>query len=34
MSPLVHQFAEFLQDLQQLERAALSSHGSLILDAF
>ncbi|MEA2237177.1 MAG: phosphoserine phosphatase RsbU/P [Thermoanaerobaculia bacterium] len=34
MSPLVHQFAEFLHDLQQLERAALSSHGSLILDAF
>jgi sigma-B regulation protein RsbU (phosphoserine phosphatase) len=34
MPPLAHQFAEFLQDLQQLERAALSSHGSLILDAF
>src|SRR5947199_3691310 len=34
MSPLVHQFAEFLHDLQQLERAALSSHGALILDAF
>ena len=32
--PLVHQFAEFLHDLQQLERAALPSHGSLILDAF
>jgi len=34
MSPLVNQFAEFLHDLQQLERAALSSHGSLIFDAF
>jgi sigma-B regulation protein RsbU (phosphoserine phosphatase) len=34
MSPLANQFAEFLQDLQQLERAALSSHGSLIFDAF
>ncbi len=34
MSPLVHRFSEFLQDLQQLERAALSSHGTLILDAF
>src|SRR6266576_525988 len=34
MSPLVNQFAEFLHDLQQLERAVLSSHGSLIFDAF
>jgi Serine phosphatase RsbU, regulator of sigma subunit len=34
MSPVVHQFAAFLQDLQQLERAALSSHGTLIFDAF
>jgi len=34
MSPLVHQFAEFLHDLQQLERAALPSHGALIFDAF
>src|SRR5882757_9576789 len=34
MPALVHQFAEFLHDLQQLERAALSSHGTLILDAF
>ena len=34
MSPLAQQFAEFLHDLQQLERAALPSHGSLILDAF
>src|ERR1043166_8097753 len=34
MSLLVHQFAEFLHDLQQLERAALPSHGALILDAF
>lgn len=34
MPPLANQFAEFLQDLQQLERAALSSHGSLIFDAF
>ena len=34
MPALVHQFAEFLHDLQQLERAALPSHGTLILDAF
>jgi sigma-B regulation protein RsbU (phosphoserine phosphatase) len=34
MSPLVNHFTEFLLDLQQIERAALSSHGSLILDAF
>lgn len=34
MSPLAHQFAEFLNDLQQLERTALSSHGTLIFDAF
>ena len=30
----VSRFAEFLSDLQQLERAALPSHGLLILDAF
>lgn len=34
MSPRFHQFAELMQDLQQLERAALASHGTLILDAF
>ncbi len=33
MSP-VSSFAEFLSDLQQLERAAIPSHGLLILDAF
>ena len=32
MSPLVHRFAEFLQDLQQLERTA--PRGDAILDAF
>jgi sigma-B regulation protein RsbU (phosphoserine phosphatase) len=34
MSPLAHHFAELLQDLQQLERAALPSHGTLIFEAF
>jgi len=34
MSPLAHNFAELLHDLQQLERAALSSHGTLIFEAF
>jgi phosphoserine phosphatase RsbU/P len=33
MSP-VSRLAEFLTDLQQLERAAVSSQGSIILDAF
>src|SRR5262245_40888362 len=32
--PLVTRFADFLRDLQQLEKAALPNHGSLILDAF
>ncbi len=32
--PLVHRFADFLHDLQQLDKAASPSHGSLILDAF
>jgi len=32
--PLVHRFADFLHDLQQLEKAAFPSQGSLILDAF
>lgn len=34
MAPLVHRFADFLRDLQQLERAALTAQGPLILDAF
>jgi phosphoserine phosphatase RsbU/P len=32
--PLATRFADFLHDLQQLEKAALASHGPLILDAF
>jgi len=32
--PLVHRFADFLHDLQQLEKAAFPSQGLLILDAF
>jgi phosphoserine phosphatase RsbU/P len=32
--PLVHRFADFLHDLQQLEKAAFPSQGPLILDAF
>src|ERR1051325_641578 len=32
--PLATRFADFLHDLQQLERAANPSHGPLILDAF
>jgi len=34
MAPLAHRFADFLRDLQQLERAALGTQGPLILDAF
>src|SRR5437763_10368513 len=32
--PLATRFADFLHDLQQLERAAVHSHGPLILEAF
>src|SRR5437764_11569699 len=32
--PLAPRFADFLHDLQQLEKAALATHGPLILDAF
>jgi sigma-B regulation protein RsbU (phosphoserine phosphatase) len=32
--PLATRFADFLHDLQQLEKAAMASHGALILDAF
>ena len=32
--PLATRFADFLHDLQQLEKAALATHGPLILDAF
>jgi len=34
MAPLAHRFADFIHDLQQLERATLGTHGPLILDAF
>ena len=34
MSPLVHRFADFLHDLQQIEKAAPPAHGPLILEAF
>lgn len=34
MSPQVHRLTDFLSDLQQLEKAAFSTHGRLILDAF
>ena len=34
MAPLAHRFADFLRDLQQIERAALGTQGPLILDAF
>lgn len=33
MSP-VHRFAEFVHELQQLERTSIAAHGSQILDAF
>lgn len=32
--PLVHRFADFLHDLQQLDRAAPATQGRVILDAF
>src|SRR5512140_618576 len=34
MVPTTHRLADFLHDLRQLERAAASLHGNLILDAF
>ena len=34
MSPQAHRLTDFLSDLQQLEKAAFSTHGRLILDAF
>jgi sigma-B regulation protein RsbU (phosphoserine phosphatase) len=34
MSPLAHDFGQFLHDLQQIERASIASHGAVILDAF
>lgn len=34
MPPFADRFADFLHDLQQLERAALANHGAVILDAF
>src|SRR5213592_2510757 len=32
--PVATRFADFLHDLQQLEKASVHSHGNLILEAF
>ena len=34
MPPSIHRLSDFLSELQQLEKAAFSTHGRMILDAF